>query len=252
MDKHNIVHPDEGVIGMKNMLLDHGYLVNHKRVRRLMQEMNIKAIYPQKNLTKFIKGQHVYPYLLRNLEITHPNHVWSTDITYIAMEKGFMYLVAIIDVFSRCILGWTVSNSLDAWVSVDLLEQTIAKHGKPDIVNSDQGSQYTSNSWIQLLKNNDIDISMDGKGRATDNIWIERFWRTIKRGYIYLYPATDGLMLFKGIEKYINYYNSQRRHSAIFNKKPQEYYYEYFAIHGKNSITLKNTKYPTTQIDLTN
>ena len=130
------------------------------------------------------------------------------------MSSGFMYLTAIIDVYSRFIVGWHLGNSLEAQVSATLLEDTIAKYGKPDIVNSDRGSQYTSHLWVNLLKNNMLKISMDSMGRATDNIWIERFWRTMKRGYIYLNPTSDGVELYRGILKYIEYYNYVRGHSV--------------------------------------
>ena len=172
MDHHNTDHPDEGVYGMRNMLRDNYLTINHKRIRRLMRLMDIKAVYPQRNLTKIAKGEYKYPYLLRGIDIYHRNQVWSLDITYIAMSSGFMYLTAIIDVYSRFIVGWHLGNSLEAQVSATLQEDAIAQYGKPEIVNSDQGSQYTSHLWADLLKRNMIKINLDGKGRATDNIWI--------------------------------------------------------------------------------
>ena len=224
MDEHNIDHPDEGVESMKSMLIDHEMKVNHKRIRRLMKLMDIKAIYPQRNLTALARGEYKYPYLLRNMDITRPNQVWSIDITYIAMARGFMYLTAIIDVYSRFIVGWSVGNSLDADVSLAVLKGAIARYGKPDIINSDQGSQYTSKLWINYLNDPQraIKISMDGRGRATDNIWIERFWRTIKRGYVYLHPAADGLELHQGVARYIDYYNFRKRHSSLSRRVPAE------------------------------
>ena len=226
MDSHNLEHPDEGVRGMQNMLTNNSLQVNHKRIRRLMNLMDIKAIYPRKNLTVIAKGEYKYPYLLRGIEIDKPNQVWSIDITYIAMNKGFMYLTAIIDVYSRFIVGWSLSNSLDAEVSLNVLKDAIKKHGKPEIINSDQGCQYTSKLWTGYLNSPEIaiKISMDGRGRATDNIWIERFWRTIKRGYVYLNPANDGLELYRGIKKYITYYNYNRRHSSLKKKTPSTVY----------------------------
>lgn len=216
MDRHNTYHPDEGVIGMRNMLMSRELIVNHKRIRRLMRLMDIKAIYPKRNLTKSNKSEYKYPYLLRNMDITRPNQVWSIDITYIAMASGFMYLTAIIDAYSRFIVGWHVGNSLDAEVSVNVLKDAIARYGKPEIVNSDQGSQYTSAHWVNCLQDpsNAIKISMDGKGRATDNFWIERFWRTIKRGHIYLHPAENGTELHHGVRHYIEYYNHSKGHTA--------------------------------------
>lgn len=219
MDRHNTFHPDEGVQSMRNMLMQHQLVVNHKRIRRLMRLMDIKAIYPRRNLTNRTNGEYKYAYLLRKLDITRRNQVWSIDITYIAMANGFMYLTSIIDVYSRFIVGWHVGNSLDAQVSVDVLKEAIARYGKPEIVNSDQGSQYTSADWVgcvQSYKTDDseIKISMDGKGLATDNIWIERFWRTIKRGYVYLHPAEDGIELYRGVRDYIDYYNYSKGHTA--------------------------------------
>lgn len=224
IDNHNTDHPDEGVQGMRNMLINNEMVVNHKRIRRLMKLMDIKAIYPQRNLTKIAKGEYKFPYLLRNMVVTKPNQVWSVDITYIAMANGFMYLTAIIDVYSRFIVGWRVGNSLDAEVSLGVLKDAIARYGKPEIVNSDQGSQYTSAMWVNHLQSSGITISMDGRGRATDNIWIERFWRTIKRGYVYLNPAADGVELYRGVRGYIDYYNYVRGHSACGDRSPSVAY----------------------------
>ncbi|MFR9607888.1 MAG: IS3 family transposase [Rikenellaceae bacterium] len=237
MDEHHIEHPDEGVLGMRGMLRNNGYTINTKRVRRLMRLMNIKAIYPQKNLTKLAKGEYVYPYLLRNLEVVRPNQVWSIDISYIAMAHGFMYITAIIDVYSRFIVGWHIGNSLDAEVSVSLLKECIEQRGAPEVVNSDQGCQYTSKEWVKTLKENDIKISMDGRGRATDNIWIERFWRTLKRGYIYLHPAEDGLELHRGVKGYIDYYNFERSHTELGGAPPSSVY-----LTGKSKPTVKKRK----------
>ena len=219
MDRHNTDHPDEGVLCMRNMLRSNGHTVNHKRIRRLMKLMDLQAIYPQRNLTKRAKNEYRYPYLLRGLAITHPNQVWSIDISYIAMKSGFMYLTAIIDTYSRFIVGWNVGNSLDASVSLEVLKTAIAIYGRPEIINSDQGCQYTSATWVDYLQSKDapenaINISMDSRGRATDNHWIERFWRTIKRGYIYLNPAADGIELYRGVKKYVEYYNYTRGHTA--------------------------------------
>jgi putative transposase len=161
--------------------------------------MNIRAKYPQKHLSDPGARKYIQPYLLRGLDINRVNQVWSIDISYIPMKQGFTYLCAIIDVRSRFIVGWNLSNTLDKSVCIDLVEESIRKHGSPEILNSDQGSQFTSAGWIELLKKNKIQISMDGKGRAKDNIWIERFWRTIKQEYVYLNPCNDGLELYKGI-----------------------------------------------------
>ena len=175
MDEHYLEHPTEGVIRMRDMLLAMGFVVNHKRVRRLLRLMGLMAIYPKKNLSKLGLKKYIHPYLLKGLDISRPNQVWAIDITYIPMKNGFMYLTAIIDIYSRYIVGWGLSNTLEAEASLSVLKQAIKDHGKPEIINSDQGSQFTCEQWVEYLKKNDIKISMDGKGRAIDNIFIERF-----------------------------------------------------------------------------
>lgn len=156
----------------------------------------------------------VYPYLLRGLDIQRPNQVWSTDISYIPVEGGFMYLYAVMDVYSRYVLGWRLSNTLSGVNCIELLEECIRRHGTPEIVNSDQGVQYTSHRWVSLLEEHGIKISMDGRGRCKDNIWIERFWRTIKQEYVYLNP-TDVAKLRSGIAKFMRYYNYEHPHQSI-------------------------------------
>lgn len=172
-----------------------------------------ETIYRKKNLTKGALKAFIKPYLLRGMKITHPNQVWCTDITYIPMAKGFMYMTAFIDVYSRKIMGWGISNSMSKQWCLDVLADAIARNGTPEIINSDQGSQYTSPSWTNFLEAKGIKISMDGKGRATDNAWIERFWKTIKYNYIYLNPCDTGLELFEGVQAYIEYYH-QKKHQG--------------------------------------
>lgn len=220
LDKHFLEHPTYGVLQMQDYLLEEGYKVNVKRVRRLLRKMNIMAIYPQKNLSKLLQAEYVHPYLLRGLNIEHNNQVWEIDITYIPMQKGFMYLTAIIDVHSRFVVGWTLSNTLEAKVQQDLLSDCIKRHGKPEIVNSDQGSQFTCEGWINQLNELKIKISMDGKGRALDNIYIERLWRTVKRDYVYLNPADNGLELYEGLETFFKHYNYKKTHQGIERKIP--------------------------------
>lgn len=219
MDKHIQEEPTAGVLTMQGMLLDNDISASCGRVRRLMRLANIKAIYPRKNLTKIAKGEYIYPYLLRDLEITHVNQVWEIDITYIPMKNGFMYLTAIIDVYSRYIVGWGLSNSLDAESSLRVVRNAIEVHGAPEILNSDQGCQFTATEYVKLLKDNNIQISMDGKGRALDNIYIERFWRTIKYQHIYLHSYNNGLELYKGITKWLEKYHN-RRHQGNKKQKP--------------------------------
>ena len=193
MDEYQLKHPTYGVLQMQDFLFTSGYTVNHKRVRRLLRLMGVMAIYPKRDLSKLGNAKYIYPYLLRGMEITKPNQVWEIDITYIPMAKGFMYLTAIIDVYSRFVVGWNISNNLDAENCLQVLINAIRENGKPGIVNSDQGSQFTSALWTEYLDNEDIKISMDGKGRAIDNIFIERLWRTVKQDYIYLSPIENGL-----------------------------------------------------------
>jgi putative transposase len=217
--------PFYGVERMTTYLnMDMGYRVDSKRIRRLYHLMCLQTIYPKRNLSKANIKEYKYPYLLKNLEINRPNQAWSADITYIPMFRGFMYMFAIIDVFSRKIMGWSISNTMSVNWCKEVVETAIEKHGKPEIFNTDQGSQFTSPIFINTLKNNKIQISMDGKGRALDNVFIERFWRTIKYEYIYLNPANGGIELLNGVKKYIEFYNLQRRHESIGKLSPEEYY----------------------------
>ena len=209
MDKHLTVHPTEGVISLVLFLIARHYPVGPKRIRRLLKIMGRETIYRRKNLTKLGMKEYIRPYLLNGLQITRATQVWCTDITYIPMRHGFMYLTAIIDVYSRKIVGWGISNSLAAQWCKNVLQEAISKYGEPEIINSDQGSQYTSALWTQYLEELGIKISMDGKGRALDNIWIERFWKSIKYNYIYLNPADDGLELYEGVQDHIAYYNDK-------------------------------------------
>ena len=224
MDKHNLEHPTDGVLRMQDFLSQKGKLVNHKKVRRLLRLMGIMAIFPKKNLSKLGLAKYIRPYLLKGLNIDRPNQVWEIDITYIPMKTGFLYLTAIIDVYSRYIVGWSVSNSLAAENCLNVLKKAISQNGKPEIINSDQGSQFTCDLWIEYLDKECIKISMDGKGRAIDNIYIERFWRTIKYDYIYINPVSDGLELYNGINQYIEYYNNKQCHQGIARKIPGNLY----------------------------
>ena len=223
MDKLFTEDPTLGVLGMQDELRDLGLNYNVKRIRRLLRKMGVEAIYPKKNLSRLGQKKYVYPYLLRKLKITRPNQVWSVDITYLAMKSGFMYLSAIIDVYSRYIVGWQLSNTLDKENQTQLLHASVAKYGKPGIINSDQGSQYTCSHWVETLGDLGILISMDGKGRATDNIYIERWFRTLKQKHVYLNPANSGLDLFQGIDRFINKYN-KRSHQGIQRQKPVDLY----------------------------
>jgi putative transposase len=224
MDEHYLDHPTEGVIRMQDFLLALGFVVNHKRVRRLLRLMGLMAIYPKRNLSKLGLKKYIHPYLLKGLDIDRPNKVWAIDVSYIPMKNGFLYLTAIIDVYSRYVVGWGISNSLEADATLAVLKQAIQDHGKPEIVNSDQGSQFTCEKWVTYLKDQDIRISMDGKGRFIDNIFIERFWRSLKYDYVYLRPARDGIELYQGIKKHINYYNHKLHHQGIGRRIPADLY----------------------------
>lgn len=224
MDEHYLKHPTEGVIRMQDLLFSLSIVVNHKRVRRLLRLMGLMAIYPKKNLSKLGLKKYIHPYLLKGLKIDRPNYVWAIDITYLPMKNGFLYLTAIIDIYSRYIVGWGISNTLEADASLSVLKQAIKDHGKPEIINSDQGSQFTCEKWVKYLDLEDIKISMDGKGRAIDNIFIERFWRSLKYDYVYLHPANDGLELYQGLKEYMNYYNHTLHHQGIGRRIPADLY----------------------------
>jgi putative transposase len=218
--------PFYGYRKMTVWLRNQGFWVNEKRVRRLMKKTLWQTIYKAPKTTMSNKQHEKYPYLLKDLEITKKNQVWATDITYIPMNKGFMYLTAIIDLHTRMVLNWEVSNSMSADWCAKMLEETIEKYGKPEIFNTDQGSQYKSNIHIKILKDNQIKISMDGKGRAIDNIFIERLWRSVKYENVYLQAYGDGISLHKGLERYFDFYNNKRFHQSLNYKTPCEMYHQ--------------------------
>lgn len=223
MDTHILEEPTAGTLTMQSMLKDKGIEAGYERVRRLMRLANIRPIYPRRHLTKWRDNEYVYPYLLRGLKIDRCNQVWEIDITYVPMARGFMYLTAIIDVYSRYIVGWGLSNSLEAGSCLEVLRAAIGHYGKPEIINSDQGSQFTCRQYVEYLKEQQVKISMDGKGRALDNVYIERFWRSIKYQHIHLFPATDGISLYIGIKEWLNKYH-YKAHQGIGRSKPSELY----------------------------
>lgn len=224
IDEEHLRRPTKGVLGMVDFIKTFGILVGPKRVRRLLRKMGIMAIYPGKNLSRQGLAKYIHSYKLRGLDITYANQVWCIDITYIPMERGFLYLTAIIDVYSRYIVGWSLSNTLGAECSLNVLKQAINEYGKPEIVNSDQGSQFTCPLWTEYLEEKGITISMDGRCRALDNIYIERFWRTIKQEYIYIWPAVDGNALIKGLKEYMDYYNNRQTHQSLDRLTPFDWY----------------------------
>jgi putative transposase len=224
MDEHYLDHPTEGVLQLQDFLFLYGFLVNPKRVRRLLRKMGLMAIYPKRNLSKLGDAKYIRPYLLKGLTIDHPNQIWAIDITYIPMAHGFMYLTAIIDVYSRFVVGWDIFNNLEANNSLEVLKRAIARYGKPEIINSDQGSQFTGALWTEYCDKEGVKISMDGKGRAIDNIFIERLWRTVKRDYVYLHPADNGSELYSGLKAFFVYYNTQKSHQGIGRIAPEQLY----------------------------
>jgi putative transposase len=239
IDEEYTRHPFYGARRMVIYLARMGHVVNRKRVQRLMRLMGLAGMAPAPGTNKRHPQHKVYPYLLRGVDITRPNQVWSTDITYIRLDRGFAYLVAIIDWYSRRVLGWRISNSMDASFCVDCLAETIKQHGKPQVFNSDQGSQFTSEAFTKVLKDNGITISMDGRGRAFDNIFVERLWRTVKYEDVYLNGYSTMSELFVGLAKYFEFYNNERPHSALGNKTPH-------VVHttGKGGGALIVDKYP--------
>jgi putative transposase len=225
IDKKYLECPFYGTRRMTTYInMDLGYRVDRKRIKRLYRLMGLSTIYPKKNLSKPNLAEYKYPYLLKGLEINRLNQVWAADITYIPMFRGFMYMYAIIDVYSRKIMGWGISNTMSVEWCKSITKEAIREHGKPEIFNTDQGSQFTSPVFINELQKHDIKISMDGKGRALDNIYIERFWRSIKYEYVYLNPANGGIELLKGVRKYIEFYNNERRHDSLNQIAPNNFY----------------------------
>lgn len=202
-----------------------GYSINGKRVLRLMRTMGLEAIYPKKKTTSVAKEHLTYPYLLNGIEVSRPNQVWATDITYIRMRQGFLYLTAVMDWYSRYVLSWRLSNTIDTYFCLEALQEALDRHQRPEIFNSDQGSQYTSESFTQCLHKADIQISMDGKGRCFDNIFVERLWRSVKYEEVYLKDYTCGNEAAMNIKNYFLFYNEQRPHQAHGYKTPKEVYY---------------------------
>lgn len=224
LDKQYFKTPFYGCRKMTVWLQNQGFVVNRKRIKRLMKILNWQTIYREPRTTICAPGHKIYPYLLKDLKIDRKNQVWATDITYIPMEKGFMYLCAIVDLYTRKVLNWSVSNSMSADWCVEVLHETINIYGKPEIFNTDQGAQYTSYGHTKTLKDHGILISMDGKGRALDNIFVERLWRSVKYENIYLQSYRNGMELYQGLKKYFNFYNKERFHESLNYKTPEECY----------------------------
>jgi putative transposase len=226
IDEQYLKEPVWGSRSMTTFLRRKGWKINRKRVQRLMRKMGLEAVYPKPKTSKPHPEHKIYPYLLRDLTIDRPNLVWATDITYVPMHRGFMYLVAIIDWYSRKVLSWRISNTLDADFCVEALEEALRIHGRPEIFNTDQGSQFTSKEFTGKLKDNNIKISMDGRGRYLDNIFIERLWWTVKYHYLYLRTFDNGAELRQGLDNWFAFYNQERFHQSLGDKTPNEVYWQ--------------------------
>jgi putative transposase len=224
LDEEYTRHPFYGSRRMTKYLRGCGHVVNRKRVQRLMQTLGLAGMAPGPNTSKPHPQHKLYPYLLRGVDIIRPNQVWSTDITYIRLPRGFVYLVAIIDWYSRKVLSWRLSNTMDAGFCVDCLEEAIKAYGTPEIFNSDQGSQFTSDAFTGVLIERGITISMDGRGRALDNIFVERLWRTVKYEEVYLKQHGSLQDLLMGLTRYFMFYNEERLHQSLGYKTPDVVY----------------------------
>jgi len=226
IDAEYMEHPANGSRSMRDFLERQGRIVNRKRIQRLMRLMGIEAIYPKPNTSKAHPEHRIYPYLLRGLDINRSDMVWASDITYVPMGRGYMYLVAVMDWHSRKVLSWRLSNTLDSDFCVAALEEAITRHGRPEIFNTDQGCQFTSKAFTEVLKTNGIKISMDGRGRFLDNIFIERLWWTVKYHYLYLHSFESGLEMRKGLRKWFEFYNRERSHQSLNRQTPDECYFK--------------------------
>jgi putative transposase len=223
IDRQYLATPFYGARKIAAWLKSQQHTINRKRVRRLMQKMGLTAIYRRPRTSKPAAGHKVYPYLLNGMAITRPNQVWAADITYIPMARGFLYLVVIMDWYSRYVLSWKLSNTLDAGFCVNALQEALQK-GSPEIFNTDQGSQFTGEAFISLLEQRGIRISMDGKGSYNDNLFIERLWRTVKYEEVYLKAYQDGREARTGLEQYFRFYNDVRPHQALGYRTPEDAY----------------------------
>ena len=222
-----IERPTRGSRTMKDALEDRGFFAGRHRIRRLMRIMGLMVLYPRKRTSIPGKGHKIYPYLLRRLKVIRPRQVFAIDITYIPMAKGFVYLVAVIDWYSRKVLSHRISNTMDTDFCVEALEEAIVMYGAPEIFNSDQGSQFTSEAFTEVLKRHDVKISMDGKGRWMDNVFIERLWRSLKYEEVYLKAYESVGHARKSIDHYFRYFNAERRHQSLGRRTPDDVFYNH-------------------------
>ena len=225
IDEMHLKRPFYGSRRLTDWLREEGQDINRKRVQRLMRKMGITALYPKKNTSQPGQGHKIYPYLLKGLDIHRPGQVYSSDITYIPMARGFVYLVVVMDWYSRKVLSWRLSNTMDSAFCVDALEEAIDRFGAPDIFNTDQGAQFTSETFTGVLKAAGIKISMDGKGRWVDNVFVERLWRSVKYEEVYLKAYESMAQAKSGIGEYLKFYNAERKHQAL-GKTPDQVYFK--------------------------
>jgi putative transposase len=225
IDEQYLTTPFYGSRRIREVLKSKGEAVNRKRLQRLMRVMGIEAMYPKPKTSIGNKEHYKYPYLLRDLKICRPNQVWGTDITYVPTEFGYLYLVAVLDLFSRYVVSWGLSDNLESEFCIDAVENALQRMGKPEILNSDQGVQYTSKDYTNLLKKNEIAISMSGRGRCWDNIFIERLWRSFKYEEVYLKGYSTGKEAREGTDWYFNFYNNDRLHEKLGYETPQKIHY---------------------------
>ena len=225
MDRLHLQLAFAGIRMMRDLLRQEGYDVGRKKVSRLMRHMGIEALYRKPKTTQHHPTHKIYPYLLREVSVTRPNQVWAMDITYIPMARGFVYLTAVLDWYSRRVLSWKLSTTMDVHFCLDAVLEAIIKHGRPEILNTDQGSQFTSLAFTGLLKENNIRVSMDGKGAWRDNVFVERLWRSVKYEEVYLraYDTVSGTRI--GLKRYFEFYNTRRPHSRLDQKTPDEVYF---------------------------
>ena len=225
IDRLHLDYPFAGSRMLQGLLNADGHSVGRRHVATLMRKMGIEALYRRPNTSKPAPGHKVYPYLLRNLPVTRSNQAWAMDITYIPMARGFVYLAAVVDWFSRRVLAWRLSITLEAAFCIEAVEEALARYGKPDIFNTDQGSQFTSIDFIKTLTDADVKISMDGKGAWRDNVFVERLWRTIKYEEVYLHAYTSVPEARTAIARYLIFYNTRRPHSSLDRKTPDQAYF---------------------------
>jgi putative transposase len=226
IDELHLEHPFAGSRMLRDLLNNEGHTVGRRHVATLMKRMGIEAIYRRKNTSRPHPEHQIYPYLLRRLQIDRPNQVWATDITYIPMARGFVYLVAVIDWYTRKVLSWRLSNTLTTDFCVEALEEAFVKYGPPEIFNTDQGSQFTSLEFTSVLKDRGVRISMDGKGRWRDNVFVERLWKSVKYEEVYLHAYDTVSAARAGLTRYFQFYNTRRPHTALDRRAPDAVYFE--------------------------